>query len=98
MIKFFPADSVRKGVVVYYHGNKENIERYAKFANNFTKHGYEVWMEDYPGFGKTTGERTEKKMYEQALQVQKMAVLLFMENLWERVLPLMWQLNQIIKC
>ena len=73
MIKFFPADSVRRGVVVYFHGNKDNIERYAKFANNFTKHGYEVWMEDYPGFGKSTGERTEKKMYAQALQVQKMA-------------------------
>ena len=73
MIKFFPADSFRRGVVVYFHGNRENIERYAKFAANFTKHGYEVWMEDYPGFGKSTGERTEKKMYEQGLQVQKMA-------------------------
>ena len=73
MIKFFPADPVRKGVVVYFHGNKDNIERYAKFAGSFTKHGYEVWMEDYPGFGKSTGERTEKKMYEQGLQVQKMA-------------------------
>ena len=73
MIKFFPKDSVRRGVVVYFHGNKENIERYAKFAANFTNHGYEVWMEDYPGFGKSTGERTEKKMYQQALQVQKMA-------------------------
>jgi uncharacterized protein len=38
-----------------------------------TKHGYEVWMEDYPGFGKSTGLRTEKKMYEQGLQVQNMA-------------------------
>lgn len=73
MIKFFPADSVRRGVVVYFHGNRENIERYAKFASNFTKHGYEVWMEDYPGFGKSTGERTEKKLYEQALQIQQMA-------------------------
>ena len=73
MIKFFPADSLRRGVVVYFHGNRENIERYAKFAGNFTKHGYEVWIEDYPGFGKSTGERTEKKMYEQALQIQKMA-------------------------
>jgi alpha-beta hydrolase superfamily lysophospholipase len=73
MIKFFPVDSVRKGVVIYFHGNRQNIERYAKFANNFTKHGYEVWMEDYPGFGKSTGERTEEKLYEQGLQVQKMA-------------------------
>jgi alpha-beta hydrolase superfamily lysophospholipase len=77
MIKFFPADTVRRGVVVYYHGNRQNIERYAKFAANFTKHGYEVWMEDYPGFGKSTGKITEKKIYEQALQVQKMAASTF---------------------
>lgn len=77
MIKFLPSDSVRRGVVVYFHGNKQNIDRYAKFAANFTKHGYEVWMEDYPSFGKTSGERTEKKMYEQALQVQKMAASQF---------------------
>lgn len=73
LVKFFPADSIRRGVVLYFHGNRENIGRYAGFASNFTRHGYEVWMEDYPGFGKSTGERTEKKMYEQALQVQKMA-------------------------
>ncbi|MFM6926440.1 MAG: alpha/beta hydrolase [Ferruginibacter sp.] len=73
MIKFLPKDSLRRGVVLYFHGNRQNIERYAKFAGNFTKHGYEVWMEDYPGFGKSTGDRTEKKLYEQALQVQKMA-------------------------
>ena len=73
MIKFFPKDSLRKGVVVYYHGNMENVEHYAAFADHFTKHGYEVWMEDYPGYGKSRGERTEKKLYDQALQVQKMA-------------------------
>jgi uncharacterized protein len=73
MVKFFPKDSLRKGVVLYYHGNKQNIERYAKFVTGFTKHGYEVWMEDYPGFGKSTGVITEKKLYEQALVLQKMA-------------------------
>jgi hypothetical protein len=73
MIKFFPKDSLRKGVVIYYHGNMENVEHYARFADNFTKHSYEVWMEDYPGYGKSTGIRTEKKLYEQALQVQKLA-------------------------
>jgi uncharacterized protein len=73
MIKFFPPDTVRRGVVVYFHGNRQNVERYAKFAVNFTQHGYEVWMPDYPGFGKSTGDRTEKKLYAQALQIQKMA-------------------------
>lgn len=73
MVKFFPKDSVRRGVVLYFHGNKQNIERYARFVPDFTKRGYEVWMEDYPGFGKSTGERTEKKLYEQAMQVYTMA-------------------------
>lgn len=73
MVKFFPQDTVRKGVVLYWHGNKQNIARYAKFVNMFTKHGYEVWMEDYPGYGKSTGDITEKKLYEQAMQVYKLA-------------------------
>jgi uncharacterized protein len=60
-------------VVLYFHGNKENISRYAKFATPFTKNGYEVWMEDYPGFGKSTGTRTEKKLYEQAMAIFRMA-------------------------
>lgn len=77
MVQFFPGDSVRKGVVIYFHGNKENINRYAKFATNFTKHGYEVWMEDYPGFGKTVGERTERILYQQAEQVYKLAASKF---------------------
>jgi len=73
LVKFFPNDSTPKGVVLYYHGNKENIGRYAKFAKLFTKHGYEVWMEDYPGFGKSVGERNEKQLYEEAVQVYKLA-------------------------
>jgi hypothetical protein len=73
MVKFFPSDSVRKGVVLYFHGNKENIGRYAKYAANFTKQGYEVWMEDYPGFGKSVGIRNEKLLYKEAEQVYKMA-------------------------
>lgn len=74
LVKFFPADAVRKGVVLYFHGNKENIGRYAKFAGNFTKYGYEVWMEDYPGFGKSIGERNEKILYRQAEQLYKLAL------------------------
>ena len=74
LIKFYPKDSIRRGVVLYFHGNKQNIERYARFVPNFTKHGYEVWMEDYPGFGKSTGRRSEKILSEQALELQKMAL------------------------
>ena len=80
MIKFMPVDSVRRGVVIYFHGNKENIHRYAKFASSFTRHGYEVWMADYPGFGKTIGQRNEKTLYQQSVQIYKMAVTKYQKD------------------
>ena len=73
LVKFLPDSVKRKGIVVYYHGNMENAEHYATFAKPFTALGYEVWMEDYPGFGKSTGKITEKKLYAQAEEVKKMA-------------------------
>ena len=73
LIQFFPHDSTAKGVVIYFHGNSDNVTRYAKHATNFTKHGYEVWMPDYPGYGKTTGKLTEENFYNQAKEVYKLA-------------------------
>ncbi|MBX2932405.1 MAG: alpha/beta fold hydrolase [Chitinophagaceae bacterium] len=74
MIRFSPEDTqAKKGVVLYFHGNRENINRYAPYATNFTKHGYEVWMPDYPTFGKSTGELSEKMLQEVSLEVYKMA-------------------------
>lgn len=73
IIRFTVPDSVRKGVVLYFHGNKRNVERYAPFAGNFTRSHYEVWMIDYPGFGKSTGKRTEDIMYNDAIELYKMA-------------------------
>lgn len=73
IVCFTVPDSVRKGVVLYFHGNKRNVERYAPFASHFTRNNYEVWMMDYPGFGKSTGKRTEDIMYDDAIQLYKMA-------------------------
>ena len=80
MIKFFPADSIPKGLVIYFHGNMGNVEYYGPFANEFTKYGYEVWMPDYPGYGKSTGERNEKKLYDEAWLVQKLAMNSYHSN------------------
>jgi alpha-beta hydrolase superfamily lysophospholipase len=73
IIQFTVPDSICKGVVLYFHGNVQNINHYAACVANFTKNGYEVWMLDYPGFGKSTGERTEQIMYDDALRIYKMA-------------------------
>ncbi len=73
VIKFLSLKNERKGIVLYFHGNKENVEHYAQCVLPFTKNGYEVWMEDYPTFGKSTGDISEKKLYQQAEQLKKMA-------------------------
>ena len=39
----------------------------------FTRKGYQVLMIDYPGYGKSTGALTEKKLYAWARQVYKIA-------------------------
>ncbi|MFN5226791.1 MAG: alpha/beta hydrolase [Bacteroidota bacterium] len=68
-----PDDTITKGVVLYFHGNRENINRYARFAPAFMKENYEVWMADYPGFGKAKGKATEALMYEEAKQLYLLA-------------------------
>jgi alpha-beta hydrolase superfamily lysophospholipase len=74
IVQFTVPDSIRKGIVLYFHGNRKNINRYAPNAVNFTRNGYEVWMMDYPGYGKSTGKRTEVILYEDALTFYKMAI------------------------
>lgn len=73
IILFKPDTGQAKGVVLFFHGNKKNIEHYAAYAPVFTRHQYEVWMIDYPGFGKSTGTFSEPVLYEWALQFYKLA-------------------------
>lgn len=68
-----PADSPAKGVVLYFHGNRHDVEWYGRTAADFTRHGYECWIWDYPGFGKSTGEFSEQKLYDYALTLYKLA-------------------------
>jgi hypothetical protein len=69
----FTTGGKAKGVVLYFHGNRRNISRYEKYARNFTRNGYEVWMIDYPGYGKSTGKLTEQLLYDFAEQFYKLA-------------------------
>ena len=48
-----------KGVVFYLKGNSRSIKGWGKFAVDFTRHGYDVIMVDYRGFGKSTGRRSQ---------------------------------------
>jgi pimeloyl-ACP methyl ester carboxylesterase len=76
IVKFKP-NHAAKGVVLYFHGNMKNIERYAPVAPLFTNEGYELWMMDYPGFGKSTGKRTEENIYRDADTLYDLASKIF---------------------
>lgn len=58
-LRFFPKGESR-GVVLYLKGNSKSIKGWGKFAVDFTRHGYNVLMVDYRGFGKSTGKRSQK--------------------------------------
>lgn len=50
------ADTVRKGLVIYYHGNAGNNNTSPAKFHLFMKEGYDVIYPDYRGFGKSTGD------------------------------------------
>jgi uncharacterized protein len=68
-----PADSLAQGVVLFFHDARGNNGDYAGISQGLTAQGYEVWLMDYPGFGKTTGPMDEQRLYEQALVFYKLA-------------------------
>lgn len=68
-----PVDSPAKGIVLYFHGSKGDNASNAADVFGFTAHGYEAWLMDYPGFGKSTGVFTEQDVYKYALVFYKLA-------------------------
>jgi pimeloyl-ACP methyl ester carboxylesterase len=50
---FSPQDSSR-GLILYFHGNAGNLQRWGEYAVDFTSLGYDVLMTDYRGYGKST--------------------------------------------
>lgn len=55
-----------KGVLLYFHGNADNLHRWGKIASKFTQFKYDVLVMDYRGYGKSTGKRTEENMFTDA--------------------------------
>jgi len=55
-----------KGVILYFHGNKDNLVRWGEIASELTRFNYDVFVIDYRGYGKSTGQRTELNLYNDA--------------------------------
>lgn len=55
------------GVVLYFHGNRNNIVRWGNLASYFTQFNYDVLLMDYRGYGKSRGKRNEQLLHSDAL-------------------------------
>jgi uncharacterized protein len=59
-----------KGVVVYFHGNAGSLREWGEVATDFTGKGYDTFISDYRGFGKSTGRiKNEAMLHEDAAAV-----------------------------
>lgn len=45
-----------KGIVIHFHGNAGNLDSHIAFVDWFSQRGYDVFMFDYRGFGKSEGK------------------------------------------
>jgi pimeloyl-ACP methyl ester carboxylesterase len=63
---WFKPDTTAKGLIIYFHGNADNLQRWGNYATDFTGLGYEVLMIDYRSYGKSSGTPTEKNLYNDA--------------------------------
>ena len=63
---YFKTKLESKGLVLYFHGNADNLDRWGNYASDFTKRGYDFFILEYRGYGKSTGKPDEAKFYEDA--------------------------------
>lgn len=63
---YFPVDNP-KGLILYYHGNAGNLDRWGRIVSYFPPQGYAVVVMDYRGYGKSQGKRNEQALRKDAL-------------------------------
>lgn len=69
-----------EGVILYFHGNKGNLERWGNKITPLLDYGYDLFVIDYRGYGKSTGKRTEESMYSDAQLSYDYLLKLYKEN------------------
>jgi alpha-beta hydrolase superfamily lysophospholipase len=69
-----------RGVVYYLKGNSKSIKGWGKFAKDFVSNGYDFFMMDYRGFGKSRGERSQTKVFNDAQYIYKWLAQSYPEN------------------
>lgn len=66
-LKFSNAPS--KGAILYLHGNRGSNRRCTRQAEMFSRNGYDIFMPDYRGYGKSDGQIESQEQLYQDIQV-----------------------------
>ncbi len=61
---FIPAVGRAKGTVVHFHGNAQNMTAHFSFVSWLPPHGYNLFMFDYRGYGKSAGRPARQGVFE----------------------------------
>jgi fermentation-respiration switch protein FrsA (DUF1100 family) len=59
------------GVVFFLKGNSKSVKGWGKFARDYVGKGYDFFMVDYRGFGKSKGKRNEAILYSDSQYLYK---------------------------
>lgn len=55
-----------KGVILYFHGNADNLSRWGAIVEPFVERRYDVLIMDYRAYGKSIGKLSEASFYNDA--------------------------------
>ena len=70
-----------KGLIFYLHGNAENVKYYGEEIQHLTEYGYDIFLYDYRGFGKSTGKiKREREMQRDAKEIYHQMILEYTED------------------
>lgn len=69
-----------RGVILYYHGNAGNLQRWGKVTSFFLQFNYDVIVMDYRTYGKSSGKLSEEALYNDAQMFYDKAKELYSEN------------------
>ena len=69
-----------KGVILYFHGNAGDLSRWGNITSYFVEKRYDVLVMDYRTYGKSTGELSEKALYDDALMCYSHLLKTYDEN------------------
>ncbi|MGE5467390.1 MAG: alpha/beta hydrolase [Ignavibacteria bacterium] len=61
---FIPAQGARRGTVVHFHGNTKNISGHLRYVEWLPANGYDVFVFDYRGYGKSDGIPNQNGVHE----------------------------------